>query len=156
VVYRPAIRQRPRKNQRDNSRCYATARQTCLYNNRVTLRNGVMQPITRQLQRLDDNNGNGIYSMRSVTRKYLDNNWGDPISRRQPAGIWVCEQRNWTKSSLRNWQLQNNSKKGNRLWKEVVMCDLKWQWECYKSVARIRLVKTEEPSACVTVSVDQQ
>jgi hypothetical protein len=32
------------------------------------------------------------------------------------------------------------------------MCDLKLQWDCYESVARIRLVKTEDPSACVTVN----
>jgi hypothetical protein len=29
---------------------------------------------------------------------------------------------------------------------------LEWQWECCKSVARIRLRKTENPSACVTVN----
>jgi hypothetical protein len=32
------------------------------------------------------------------------------------------------------------------------MCDLKQQWDYYKSVARIRLVKTEKPNACVTVN----
>jgi hypothetical protein len=30
-----------------------------------------------------------------------------------------------------SWQLQNNGKKGIRLWKEDFMCDLKWQWDCY-------------------------
>jgi hypothetical protein len=33
------------------------------------------------------------------------------VSRRQPAWIWAWEQRNWTWSSRRNWQLQNNRKK---------------------------------------------
>jgi hypothetical protein len=74
------------------------------------------------------------------------------VSRRQPAGTWAWEQRNWTESSLRNWQLQNIGKKGIRLWKEDFMYDSKWQWDCYKSVARIRLVKTEYPSACVMVN----
>jgi hypothetical protein len=32
------------------------------------------------------------------------------------------------------------------------MCDLKLQRDCYKFVARIRLVTTENPSACATVN----
>jgi hypothetical protein len=46
-----------------------------------------------------------------------------------------------------------NDKKRIRLWKDF-MCDLKLQWDRYKSVARIRLVKTENPSACVTVNCE--
>jgi hypothetical protein len=75
------------------------------------------------------------------------------VSRRQPAGIWTWEQRNWIESSLRDWQLQNNGTKGIRLWKEDFMCNLKWQWDFfYKSVDRILLVKTEKLSACVTLN----
>jgi hypothetical protein len=74
------------------------------------------------------------------------------VSRRQPTGIWAREQRNWTESCLRNWQFQNNGKKGIRLWNEDFMYDLKWQWECYKFIARIRLMKTENPCACVTIN----
>jgi hypothetical protein len=36
--------------------------------------------------------------------------------------------------------------------KEDSMCDLKLQWDCDKSFARIRLVKAENPSACATVN----
>jgi hypothetical protein len=57
----------------------------------------------------------------------------------QPAAIWAG---NWIESSLRNWQQHNNGRIGNGLPKKVSKCDLKWQWDCYKSVAWIRLVKT--------------
>jgi hypothetical protein len=30
------------------------------------------------------------------------------------------------------------------------MCDVKWQWDCYNSVARIRLVKSEK--TCVVLN----
>jgi hypothetical protein len=48
--------------------------------------------------------------------------------------------------------VQNNGKKRIRWCKEDLMCYLKLQCDCFKSVARIRLVKTENRSACVTVN----
>jgi hypothetical protein len=59
VTYRPVARQRPQNKEGDKSRCYATERLTCLYNNRFTFGNGDMQSVVRQLQQLDYNNGNG-------------------------------------------------------------------------------------------------
>jgi hypothetical protein len=49
-------------------------------------------------------------------------------------------------------RLRRNDKKWIRLWQEHFMYDLKLQWDGYKSVAGIRLVKTENRSACVTVN----
>jgi hypothetical protein len=51
-----------------------------------------------------------------------------------------------------SWQLQNSGKKGIRVCKKDFMCGLKWQWDCDNSVARIRLVNTENPSACATMN----
>jgi hypothetical protein len=42
------------------------------------------------------------------------------------------------------------ARKKLRLRKEDVMCDLKLHWDCYISVARIRLVKTENASHAQT------
>jgi hypothetical protein len=61
---------------------------------------------------------------------------------------------NWVSSSgncSRRW-LRKNGTKWIRTRKEDFMCDLKLQWDCYKSVARKRLMKTENPSACGTVN----
>jgi hypothetical protein len=43
---------------------------------------------------------------------------------------------------------ETNGKKGIRLCKEDFMRYLKLQRDCYESVARIRLVKTEDSSVC--------
>jgi hypothetical protein len=102
-----------------------------------------------------------LFSMGSVQSSYKEEfNWAiekrldSRVSGRQPAGLWAWEQRNWIESSLRNWQLQNNGKKGIGLRKEDFMCDLKLQWDFYKYVAWLRLVKTENPSACVAVNCE--
>jgi hypothetical protein len=34
------------------------------------------------------------------------------------------------------------------------LCVLLWQWHCYKSTARIRLVKKENPTVCVMVNCE--
>jgi hypothetical protein len=84
-----------------------------------------------------------VFSVWSVPRGYKGHSQKiDRVRNRVESG----------ESSLRNWQLQNNGKKGLRWCKEDFTCDLKWQWYCDKSVARIRLVKTEDPNACVTVN----
>jgi hypothetical protein len=44
------------------------------------------------------------------------------------------------------------ARKEFRLCKEDFMCDLKLQWNGYKSVARILLVKPGNPNACLTVN----
>jgi hypothetical protein len=36
--------------------------------------------------------------------------------------------------------------------RKELCCEKKWQWDCYKSVARIRLVRTGNPGACVTMN----
>jgi hypothetical protein len=45
--------------------------------------------------------------------------------------------------------IDNNGKKGIRLCKDDSLCDLKLQWDSYESVARIRLVKSENINVCV-------
>jgi hypothetical protein len=77
-------------------------------------------------------------------------------------GRWVIKgQKLSLESVVKNWldfwrcQFKMTEKKwerGIRRWKEDFVCDLKWHWDCYKSVARIRLVKSENPGACVTVN----
>jgi hypothetical protein len=47
---------------------------------------------------------------------------------------------------------RTNDRKRIRQCQENLTCDLKLQCDCYKSVARIRLVKREIPSACAAVS----
>jgi hypothetical protein len=81
--------------------------------------------------------------------------WGAPRG-------YITKSSKWSLVVVRSWESsveeefiwvscrQDDSRRW--LWKEDFMCDLKWQWDCYKSVARIRLVKTEKPSACVTVN----
>jgi hypothetical protein len=37
-----------------------------------------------------------------------------------------------------SWQLQNNGKKGIRLWEKDFMCDLKWQWDLWHQIVTCR------------------
>jgi hypothetical protein len=53
----------------------------------------------------------------------------------------------------RRW-LRRNCKKWMRLCKEDFICDSKLQWDGYKSVARIRQVKTENTNACAKVNCE--
>jgi hypothetical protein len=67
------------------------------------------------------------------------------VSRRQSTGIWAWEQRNWFGSCrIMATNELDSAKKTSRV--------LQWPWDFYKSVARKRLVKTENPSACATVN----
>jgi hypothetical protein len=61
------------------------------------------------------------------------------------------EERQSRRSELRESTLEGDSKKGIRLCQEDFVCELKLG-ETDKSVARIRLVKTENPSVCATVN----
>jgi hypothetical protein len=64
--------------------------------------------------------------------------------------IWAWEQRNRIES--RQLKVIERKRQERNLCKEDFMRDfLKWQWDLMKSIARIRLVKTENSSACVTV-----
>jgi hypothetical protein len=63
------------------------------------------------------------------------------VPRRQPAGIWAWEQRIW----IGSYRITARGGIGGA--KEISCVP-----DCYKSVARIRQVKTENPSACVTVN----
>jgi hypothetical protein len=79
------------------------------------------------------------------------------VSRRPPARTWALEQSNWIESSSGDGslrRLKRNGKKGIKLRKEDSMFDSKWQWDCYKSVAWIRPMKTDNCSACATVNCD--
>jgi hypothetical protein len=73
-------------------------------------------------------------------------------AKREYSEVWDASVPGYELRIELSWQLQNNGKKGNRLWKEDFMCDLKRQWDDYKSITRIWLVKTENPSACVTIN----
>jgi hypothetical protein len=71
-----------------------------------------------------------LFSAWSVQSAYKEEfSWEElsRVSRRQPARIRASGQRDWIESSLRNWQLQNNGKKGIRRCKEDFICDLKWR-----------------------------
>jgi hypothetical protein len=48
--------------------------------------------------------------------------------------------------------IERNDRKEIKLCKEDFTCDLKLQCDCDASVARIRVVRTQNPSACETVN----
>jgi hypothetical protein len=115
----------------------ATAR-----NNRTSIaRQGISKEVTLKV--------GSVFSEWSMQSGYREvSNWEESVIRSWESSV---EKRLDIENWVELWRWQSNGKKGIRLWKENFMCDLKWQWDCYKSVARIRLVKTENPSACVTV-----
>jgi hypothetical protein len=69
---------------------------------------------------------------------------------------WRVELRD---ASLPGYELGSRGNELNRVFgirccriraRKELGCEKKWQWNCYKSVTRIRLVKTKNPSACAT------
>jgi hypothetical protein len=121
------LRQRIRKQQSNNFRCYAAALKTGLPKNREA-----------------------IFSAWSVQNDYKEGfSWENLVEFRD-ASLPGFELGN--REIELSWQLQNNDKKVITLCEEDFMCDLKRPWDCYKSVATIRLMKTEKPNACVAVN----
>jgi hypothetical protein len=135
--------------------CYAATRETHSRGNDCASNNWVTTVAMQQRCKHAFPTREAVFSVWSVQSSFKEEfSWEESsrVSRRQPARLWAWGQRNWTESSLRNWQVQNIDKKGVRLCQEDFMCKLKLQWDCYKSVARLRLVKTENLSAWATVN----
>jgi hypothetical protein len=99
-----------------------------------------------------------LFSVRSVPRVY-ENDKGDRLSQLgfgTPACQGAWEQRSCLENWESCWRWQSND------WEEMARkelvcekkfsCVLQWQWDSYKCLPRIRRVKTENISACVTVS----
>jgi hypothetical protein len=88
----------------------------------------------------------------TIERRYFRRGPCRRVIKGQKSRLRELFSRIWSSSgdSSRRW-LRRNGKKEIRLCKEDFICDLKWELNCYKSVAWIRLVKTENLSACVTV-----
>jgi hypothetical protein len=99
--------------------------------------------------------------MQQVDKRILNNRsrcfpWGPCRGdirgqRRSLEGVENSSRENGVEFS--RWQsewLRGNCKKGSRRCKEDFMYEFRLQWDCDKSVARIRLVKAEYPSACAT------
>jgi hypothetical protein len=86
---------------------------------------------------------NTVFSVGSVPRSYN----GTEMKRRSTAEYTTVVERSRVDS--RNWQPQ----KWQERCQEDFTCDVKLQWDCDKSVATKRLVKTENPGACASMSL---
>jgi hypothetical protein len=107
-----------------------------------------------ELQTRLPNNKEGLFAAWSVQSGYkeeqlsrVESSFETPVDHDMSLG---AEELSWAES----WELAivEYWQERIRRHKEDFMCNLKWQWECYESVAKIWLVKTDDPRACITVN----
>jgi hypothetical protein len=116
-----------------------------------------MQPVARQLQQMDYNIGNGMFSMWSVPKSYLEDNWGDPVSSNLKVRLWREDKEvgvKWPPTwelSVVNWQRVSLESAVRNLYQSVTRRHLVRQSSAWQAVekgperGRLKNLKSQKP-----------